>query len=288
MFAREQKLFAAIPMDPQYLQEPLFEKSNDESAEVHSKHEKDQEDPSLEVVSSFELANIQPYSFSLGLMIAFLAFSAHALTLAMAGDDADPGRVLQFSRISRLFTSVIITFGFIRASDGFVSHLLGDPFEESKRIIIWRIKCRFGFGTLIGVCSAWVLMDLWIGMDGHNKYNTAMLVGVMMLSRIFKTIISGLECRFGLGTLIGVCSAWVLINLLRGMDGHIKYSAGILVGLMIVSLILQFWCSRNKHRQVTLFGSLVVANNFAPTLPSANKHGRPWCGELNSDTFLIA
>jgi hypothetical protein len=287
MFAREQKLFAAIPMDPQYLQEPLFEKSNEESTKVHQ-HEKAEEDPSLVVVRSSKLANIQPCSFLLGLMIAFFALSAHVLTLAMFDDDADPGRVNLFSRIIRLFTSVIITFGFIRASDGFVYHLLGDPFEENKRILIWRIKCRYGFGTLIGVCAFWVLMDLWIGMDGHIKYNAGILVGVMMLSRVYKTIISGLECRFGLGTLIGVCSAWVLINILRGMDGYIKYSAGMLVGLMIVSLIFQFWCSGNKHRQVTCFGSLVLANNVAPTLPSANKHGRPWCGEVNSDTFLIA
>ena len=287
MFAREQKLSAAIPMDPQSL--PHFEKSDELSTKVPQHEKAEEDDPSLVVLaSSSELANLQPYSFLLGLMIAFFAFSAHALTLALFDDDADPGTVTLFSRISRLLTSVIITFGFIRASDGFASHLLGDPFEEKKRIIIWRIKCRFGFGTLIGVCSAWVLMDLWVGMDGRNTYNAGMLVSVMMLSRIFKTFISGLECRLGLGTLNGVGSAWVVISLFRGMDRHIKDSAGMLVGLMIVSLIFQFWCSGNKHQQVTLFGLLIVANNGAPTLSSAKKHGRPWCGELNADTFLIA
>jgi hypothetical protein len=241
MFAREQKLFAAIPMDPQDLQEPLFDSSAEESTKMHQ-HEKDEENPSVVVVSTSELANIQPCSFSLGLIIALFALSTHVLTLAMFGDDADPGRVILFSRIGRFFTSFIITFGYIRASDALVYHLFGDPFEENKRTILWRIRCRFAFGTLIGVCSAWVLMDLWIGMDRHSKNNAGMLVGVMMLSRIFKTIVSGhIECRFGLGMLIGVCSAWVLMNLLCEMDGQIKYSAGMLVGLMIVSLILQFW-----------------------------------------------
>lgn len=48
------------------------------------------------------------------------------------------------------------------------------------------------------------------------------------------------ECHFGLGATIGVCSALVLMDLLLGMYGNIKYSAGLLVGVVMVSLIFQF------------------------------------------------
>jgi hypothetical protein len=253
MFAMKQKLCTAIPMDPpsQCLQEPLLEKSNNEKYTKVHQHEKSEEEPSHVGVSSPILANIQSYSFLLGLMLAFFALSAQVLTLAFMVTTL-------FSRLSRLFTSVIITFIFIRASDRLI-----DPSEENKTIIMWHIKCRFGFGTLIGVYSAWVLINLLLGMDGHIKHNAGMLVGDMMLSLIFKTFINRhIECRFGLGTPIGVCSTWVLINILLRMDGHIKYSAGTLVGVIMVSLIFQFWCSANKHRQVTLFGSLVETNTF--------------------------
>jgi hypothetical protein len=75
-----------------------------------------------------------------------------------------------------------------------------------------------------------------------------------------------------LGTLIGVYSAWVLVDLLLGMDRDIKHDAGMRLGAMMLSLIFQF-CSRNKHRQVTLFGSLVETNKFAPLSVSAHKEG---------------
>jgi hypothetical protein len=87
---------------------------------------------------------------------------------------------------------------------------------------------------------------------------------------------------------MGVCSAWVLMNLLVGMDRRINYSAGMLAGVLMWSLVFQF-CSGNKHRHVTLFGSLVETNKFAPLSSWANKHGiidpaEMGCDEVHSDT----
>jgi hypothetical protein len=67
---------------------------------------------------------------------------------------------------------------------------------------------------------------------------------------------------FGLGTLAGVCLGWVLIDLsyifLLGMDVHIiNYSAGMLVGVVMLSLIFHVWCSGstspNKHRRPVIY-----------------------------------
>lgn len=112
------------------------------------------------------LANMQSYSFLLGLMIGFFtessALSAHVLISAIFGDDAD--MVASLSVIYSCFASVtpFITFGFIRALVGLIYILSGDPTEETKMIIIWHIDCGIGLGMLIDVCSASVLMDLFL------------------------------------------------------------------------------------------------------------------------------
>jgi hypothetical protein len=169
-FARKQELCAAIPMD---LQEPLLEKSNEKSTKVHGQ---DEEDPSLAVVGSPVLANIESCSFLLGLMIAFFiessALSAHILVLALFGDDADRGMVSLFSFTWSVLTSVLlfITFGFMRVLA--VRHMYclsgADPSEENETII-WHIECRFGLGTLLGINSASTLMGLFLGINGHIK-----------------------------------------------------------------------------------------------------------------------
>jgi hypothetical protein len=74
--------------------------------------------------------------------------------------------------------------------------------------------------------------------------------------------------RFGLGTLVDVSSAFVAIQLfyvlLLALDIHtIKYSAAMLLGVTMLTLILQF-CSGKKHGQIRLFGSLVETNKVAP------------------------
>jgi hypothetical protein len=251
MFARQQKLCIAIPMDDppsQYLQQPLLEKSNEKSTKV-LQHEKTEEDPSLVVVGSPVLAHIQSYSFLLGLMIAFFiessALSAHVLALARFGVYFDPGMVTLFSIMWTCFTSVLLfitafaTLHFIRNLITLPYHLSADPSEENETII-WHIECSFGLGALIGVNSASVIMGFLLGVDGHIKY----------------------------------------------------YSGGMLVGVMMLSLIFQFYAAK-KHRQVTRFGSLATkTNKVAPTSSSASKHGtidpvETQCGEESDALCLI-
>jgi hypothetical protein len=164
-----------------------------------------------------------------------------------------------------------ISLNFFRAFDKLMYPLSGDLSKENKTIIIWDIECRFGLGMLSGVCSAWIIICISCGIDWYFKYSAGMLVGAIILSFIFKTIIIwDLECRFGLGTLIGVCSAWVLLDILLGMDGHIKYSAGTLVGVMMLSIIFNFVFGRQArdHRS----GGEVMLTQ---------------CSEMNADTLLI-
>jgi hypothetical protein len=231
MFAGKQMLCAAIPMEPPsqcLLQEPLLEKSSEAYANVHQ-HEKAEEVPSLIVVDSSVLANIQPCSFLLGLLIAFFIestiFSVHVLTLAMFGNDDDPDIVTLFSNmLSGCFTSVIIILGFFHVLDRYPSS--GDPSEENnKTITTCHMLCRFGLETLVGVNSAFVLIDL---------------------------------CYI----------------LLLGLDVHIiKYSAGTLVCVTMLTLIFHFFSGNYKLGQVTLFGWLVETNKVDPILSSTNKHG---------------
>jgi hypothetical protein len=196
MSARKQHLFAAVPVDPpsEWLQESLLEKYDGKSTKVQQ--DENHEDRSL-TVGSPVLANIQECSFLLGLMIGFFvessALSAHVLVVAMIGDYVDPNMVTLLSILWSAFTSVLpfITLRFIRSLVSLIYIIMGDTSEEKKTLIIWHIECRFGFGTLMGVCSASILMDLLIGMDGHIKYSVGMFVCAMILSIIFHCCYGG-------------------------------------------------------------------------------------------------
>jgi hypothetical protein len=299
-------------------------------------HEKAEEDLSPVVVGSRVLVYVQSCSFLLGLMMAFFDASS-VLTLAIFGDDADPVMGPLFSIVWSC-SSVIISLGFLHVFHRLLVYPLSVDMSEGKRAIVIRdIRCYFVLGTLLGVCSAWVLMEILLGMDGYIKYSAgmlvvvmmlslvyktiiiwdikcrfsfgmmlgflsasifmeilsfkreehikyysaAMLVGVMMLSLIFKTIIIlDIECRFGLGMLLGACSAWVVMEISPGRDEQIIYSAGLLACVIMLSLISQF-CS----------------NKFAPISSSARKPGimtrlggnavLTQCSEVNGDAFLI-
>jgi hypothetical protein len=71
--------------------------------------------------------------------------------------------------------------------------------------------------------------------------------------------------------LLGVSSGWALMEISLGRDPHIKYTAGILVVVVMLLLTFQFWSS-HKHRQATLFGSLIETKKGAPTSFLTNKH----------------
>jgi hypothetical protein len=229
MFARKQKSCTASPVDApsQCLRDSLLEKSN--TTKYRKVH---QEDSSHVVNGSPVLANIESSSFLLGLLIGVFieanAFSANILTLALFGDDADPRMVTIVSTILTCsFTCVISILCFFHALDRlmYLLEVSVDTSEEIERSIIWHITCRFGLGSLIGLCSAWVIVDL---------------------------------CYY---TFIGLDR------------GRIEFHVSMLVGATMLSLIMQCWSS-NKYRHVTRVGSLVESNEFAetPVSSSTNKH----------------
>jgi hypothetical protein len=130
LFARKQKLSAAIPMDPtsQCLQESLLlDKSINKK--YTTEHEKAEEDLSHVVLVASVFANIQIYRYSylLGLMITFFnassAFSAHVLTLTLFLDDANPGMAALFSIMRSCATCAINTLGFFYVSDRLIYSL---------------------------------------------------------------------------------------------------------------------------------------------------------------------
>jgi hypothetical protein len=126
-----------------------------------------------------------------------------------------------------------------------------------KAITILDIECRFGLGMLLGGCLALVVMQISLERDGHIKYNAGLLVGVMMFSLFFKTIIIwDIDYRFGLGVLLGVSLGWVVMEISLGRDEHILRSAGVPVGVVMLSLIFHF-CSYTT----------------ASILPPASNHG---------------
>jgi hypothetical protein len=275
MFARKQKICVAIPMDPpqRLLQEPLllFEKSSEKATKVH-RHEKAEEDLSLVVVGSPSLANIKSYSFLLGLMMAFFE-SSIILIWAIFGDDADPDMVRLFSIVWSC-SSVTISLRFFHALDRLLVH----PSVGNRAIAIRNIRCYFVLGMLFGVC---LTMVFWTGMEGRIEHYV--LAGAIIVSFFGKTIIMwDVEFVFALRTVIGVCSAWVVMDISLGRDEHIIYSEGMLLGVMVLSLIFHFYSTRfvpisppvSEPGTMTRFDEDVVLTQCSDS-------------ELNGDTSLI-
>jgi hypothetical protein len=207
-----------------------------------------------------ERENIKSCSFLLGLMMAFFD-SSSVLAWAIFGDDVDPDRDPLFS-IAWGCISIIISLGFFHVLDRLLIHPVSVDLSVGKRAIVIRdTRGYFVLGMLLGVCSAWVVMDLWTGLDGYIKYNAGVLAGFIMLSFIFKTIMMwDVDIRFGLGTLVGVCSAWVVVENALGIEEHIKFygcSASMLMGVMIFSLIfkaMMMWDVKCRFGLGVLFG----------------------------------
>jgi hypothetical protein len=274
MFARKQKICVVIPMDPPQclIQEPLlFEKSSEKATKKAHRHEK--EDSSLVVVGSPSLANIKSCSFLLGLMMAFFE-SSILLIWAIFGDDADPDMVRLFSIVWSC-SSVTISLRFFHSLDRLIDH----PSVGNRAIVIRNIRCYFVLGMLLGVCSTWVVMVFWTGMALHIQHYV--LAGVIMVSFFAKTIVMwDVEWVFALKTVLGVCSAWVVMDISLGRDEHIIYSDGMLLGVMVLSLIFHF-CSKQ----------------FVPISPLVSKPGTmtrfdedvvlTQCSELDGDTSFI-
>jgi hypothetical protein len=198
MFARNQHVYAGVAIDPpaEYLQESLLEMSKERRI-VKEPTRDNLQQLQLPLDGSAVLSNVQACSFLLGLMIGFFiessALSAHVLVLAMWGDDADPATVTFFSILWSCLTSVMpfVTLGFIRALASLIYLVSDHATDEHKNVIIWHIECRFGLGTLLGVCFASVLMDVLLDMTGHIIYSVGMLAGVVIFCFCFQICFGG-------------------------------------------------------------------------------------------------
>jgi MFS family permease len=212
-------------------------------------------------VREIQRENIKSCSFLLGLMMAFFD-ALSILTMAMIRQDLDPEMDFLFS-IVWTYTWIIISSGFFHVLDSFLVHPLSfDLSEEKKAIVIRDTRGYFVLGMLLGVCSAWVVIDLWTGLDEQNmKYDAYVLAVVTMVAFILKTIMMwDDEGRFSLGMLLGVCSAWLVRENALGIEEHIKfygYIACMLMGIMIFSLMVKtmvMWDDEHRFGLGMLFG----------------------------------
>jgi len=135
---------------------------------------------------------VKANSMILGLLTGFFvecsALGAHILVIILWGGKAAAWSALQivaFICVWSFFTSIMpfIVLAFLHSLVSFMFNASGHKCPQSAETfeeLSWHLECRFGIGTLIGVCLASAGMDVLLGMDGHMIYSFSVL-GVVLI-----------------------------------------------------------------------------------------------------------
>lgn len=124
-----------------------------------------------------------------GLFIQASTLGANYLVVSVWGEEVvntTKQDVIYFSLVWSLFTSAlaIVILAFLR---NLVQACYQSDDEERNDLLddmILQMECRFVVGALIGVCSAWALTDLVLGMSMQIVYSVVTLVVALSWCRI--------------------------------------------------------------------------------------------------------
>merc|ERR1712232_787760 len=144
------------------------------------------------------LSKFKGYSLILGLIIGFfIQFStlgANFLVLTLWGKEIlmkSRTEVIIFSLLWSFFTSfmAIVVLAFLRAlvSLIFSTSTKSASFGKADLILeeLWlHMECRFVVGALFGVCLAWTMTDILLGMKAQIFYSIITLITSLLWCRL--------------------------------------------------------------------------------------------------------
>lgn len=128
-----------------------------------------------------------------GFFIQFSTLGANFLVITIWGDDVvskSKSDIVTFSLMWSFFTSAmaIVILGFLRnlvtIAFGAVSSPLTDKHESLLEDMVLHMECRFVVGALVGVCMAWTMTDIFLGMKAQIIYSVVTLVVALIWCRI--------------------------------------------------------------------------------------------------------
>lgn len=175
------EVFQAIPFDASYeANEPLIAAGDSEDEEDQRIEEK--------AFSRFKFSALI-LGLLVGFFIQFSTLGANFLVITLWGEDVvtkSKTDIVVFSLLWSFFTSAmaIVILGFLRNLVTITYSAVGGRSADLLEEMVLHMECRFVVGALVGVCLAWTMTDVLLGMRAQIVYSLVTLVVALCWCRI--------------------------------------------------------------------------------------------------------
>lgn len=124
-----------------------------------------------------------------GFFIQFSTLGANFLVITIWGEDViskSKRDIVVFSLLWSFFTSAmaIIILGFLRNLIYITYNAISRRSQDLLDEMVLHMECRFVVGALIGVCMAWTMTDVLLGMRAQILYSLVTLVIALFWCRV--------------------------------------------------------------------------------------------------------
>jgi len=125
----------------------------------------------------------------IGFFIQFSTLGANFLVITIWGEAVitkSKRDIVIFSLLWSFFTSAmaIVILGFLRNVVSISFHAIRRQSEDLLDDMILHMECRFVIGALVGVCLAWTMTDILLGMKAQILYSLITLVVALFWCRV--------------------------------------------------------------------------------------------------------
>jgi hypothetical protein len=137
--------------------------------------------------------SFKTFCLMIGLMVGFFiqcsTLGANFLVITIWGDDIvhKSGQdIIVFSILWSVFTSVmaIVILGFLRNLVTVTYNAVSSEDDRNLENMVLHMECRFVVGALVGVCMAWTITDILLGMKAQVVYSLVTLVVALLWCRL--------------------------------------------------------------------------------------------------------
>ena len=127
-----------------------------------------------------------------GFFIQFSTLGANFLVITIWGEDVvtkSKSDIVTFSLLWSFFTSAmaIVILGFLRNLVTISYKALKPHSVSAENLLdemVLHMECRFVVGALVGVCVAWTMTDIFLGMKAQIIYSVITLVIALVWCRV--------------------------------------------------------------------------------------------------------
>jgi hypothetical protein len=175
------EVYQAIPFEASYeANEPLIAAGDAEEDEDHRLEEK--------AFSRFKFSALL-LGLLVGFFIQFSTLGANFLVITLWGQDVvtkSKSDIVVFSLLWSFFTSAmaIVILGFLRNLVTITYSAVGGRSADLLEEMVLHMECRFVVGALVGVCLAWTMTDVLLGMRAQIVYSLVTLVVALVWCKI--------------------------------------------------------------------------------------------------------